>query len=111
MTDDIVARLRDYNATVLAAPPYYRELNKAAADEIERLREQLTRLKFMRIREVGTLQDRLHELSGDAGQLREERDDARREICEWVAMMTKRKPSTAAKDRGWDCFKENNDEH
>ena len=39
-------------------------------------------------------------------RLRKERDQARREVCEWVAMMTKRKPSTAAKDRGWDCFKE-----
>jgi chromosome segregation ATPase len=38
MSDDIVARLRDYHATVLAAPPYYRELTRIAADEIERLR-------------------------------------------------------------------------
>ena len=37
MNDDIVARLRDYQATVLAAPPYYRELVAIAADEIERL--------------------------------------------------------------------------
>lgn len=38
---DIVARLRDYHATVLAAPPYYRELTRIAADEIERLRKEL----------------------------------------------------------------------
>lgn len=38
MSDDIVARLRNYQATVLAAPPYYRELVAIAADEIERLR-------------------------------------------------------------------------
>lgn len=38
MTDDIVARLRDYESKVLAAPPYYRELIRIAADEIERLR-------------------------------------------------------------------------
>lgn len=41
MSADIVARLRDYHATVLAAPPYYRELTQAAADEIERLRKEL----------------------------------------------------------------------
>jgi len=41
MSDDIVARLRDYNATVMAAPPYYRELTRIAADEIERLRAEL----------------------------------------------------------------------
>lgn len=40
MSDDIVARLRDYHATVLAAPPYYRELTRIAADEIERLRSE-----------------------------------------------------------------------
>lgn len=34
MTDDIVSRLRDYHATVSEAPPYYRELTQAAADEI-----------------------------------------------------------------------------
>ena len=41
MSDDIVARLRDYHATVLAAPPYYRELTRIAADEIQRLRNEL----------------------------------------------------------------------
>jgi len=45
MTDDIVARLRDCHATVLAAPPYYRELTKAAADEIERLRKDVRNLE------------------------------------------------------------------
>ena len=95
ISDDIVARLRDYNATVLAAPLYYRELIKAAADEIERLREML-RLE----REEGAA------CAIDRRETQWERDEARREICEWVAMMTKRKPSTAAKDRGWDCFKE-----
>ena len=48
------------------------------------------------------------EAADEIKRLRTERDEARREVCEWVAMMTKRKPSTAAKDRGWDCFKEMN---
>ena len=48
MTDDIVARLRDYQATVLAAPPYYRELVAIAADEIERLRARVAELEAER---------------------------------------------------------------
>ena len=85
MSDDIVARLRVYaNARMEGGlATVFRADLHAAADEIERLRE----------------------LSGDAGKLRAERDEARREVCEWVAMMTRQKPSTAAKQRGWDCFK------
>lgn len=68
-----------------------------AADEIERLREAL------RIE-----QEESAACAIDRKETQRERDEARREVCEWVAMMTKRKPSTAAKDRGWDCFKEMN---
>ena len=86
MSCDIVARLRDYHATVLAAPPYYRELTRTAADEIERLRE--------------------------------ERDHARREVCELSARCvradyflqiknpTHLTPKDVAQSRGLDCFKE-----
>lgn len=42
---DIVARLRDYESTVLAAPPYYRELIRIAAAEIERLRVERNQLR------------------------------------------------------------------
>ena len=45
MESDIVARLRDYHATVLAAPPYYRELTRIAADEIELLRARIAELE------------------------------------------------------------------
>jgi len=38
---DIVARLRDYESTVIAAPREYRELLRTAAAEIERLRDLL----------------------------------------------------------------------
>jgi len=41
MKDDIVARLRNYESQVLAAPPYFRELIRTAIDEIERLRAEL----------------------------------------------------------------------
>ena len=71
--------------------------NLIAADEIERLREAL------RIE-----QEEFAACCIDRKETQRERDEARREVCEWVAMMTKRKPSTAAKDRGWDCFKEMN---
>lgn len=61
--------------------------------------------------EIEYLADELVRLYTQRKKLLAERDDARREVCEWVAMMTKRKPSTAAKYRGWDCFKENTHEH
>lgn len=56
MTDDIVKRLREVSRGIGG---YYYNLIQKSADEIERLRE----------------------LSGDSGKLREERDEARREIC------------------------------
>lgn len=85
MTDDIVARLR-----VLAAEfPTFNGIMDSewtnAADEIERLRK----------------------LSGDAGKLREERDEARREVCEWVSLATRpneKTPQQVAESRGWYCF-------
>lgn len=40
MSDDIVDRLRNYESQVSAAPPYYRELIRIAADEIEWLRSE-----------------------------------------------------------------------
>jgi len=48
-------------------------------------------------------------------RLRVERDEARREVCEWVALERDRtkhvkgnkrtQPSDIADERGWDCFK------
>lgn len=102
MTDDIVARLRVLLSKCCIAPAmgvWSRDL-RDAADEIERLREAL------RIE-----QEELAACFIDRKETQRERDEARREICEWLAMMTKRKPRTAAKDRGWDCFdKEPTDE-
>ncbi len=56
MSDDIVARMRDVSRGIGG---YYYNLIQKSADEIERLRE----------------------LSGNAGRFRDERDEARREIC------------------------------
>lgn len=89
MSDDIANRLRNKHADDLLA--------WEAADEIERLRNELDGSQFA-----------YRGANYDRDRMRAERDEARREVCEWVAMMTKRKPSTAAKDRGWDCFKEMN---
>ena len=96
ISDDIVARLRLYaNASIDGgwASVFRSDLN-IAADEIERLREAL------RIE-----QEESAACAIDRKETQRERDEARREVCEWVAMMTRQKPSTAAKQRGWDCFK------
>lgn len=89
MSDDIVARLRESDGGY-----FMRQMFTEAADEIERLRQ----------------------LSGDAGQLRAERDAARAEIC-----LLRTGPTSASEDatrslveyaqsRGWnDLFREETD--
>ena len=86
MTDDIANRLRNKHADDLLA--------WEAADEIERLRNDLDGSQLA-----------YRGASYDRARMRTERDEARREVCELVAMMTKEKLSTAANRRGWDCFK------
>jgi len=116
MTDDIVARLRQTHRVGCDC------VGCEAAEEIERLREHLTSVKFMRCRDVGSLEDRLSELSGDAGRLRLERDEARRSCCEYAAIVDGADTADGMesgrfyeiamkymKDRGWDCFKEATD--
>jgi len=39
-------------------------------------------------------------------QLREERDEARREVCAWQSGHSGKSFQDTAKIRGWDCFKE-----
>ena len=41
-------------------------------------------------------------------ELRKERDEARREVCEWVEMDGATNSKEEAELRGWDCFKEDN---
>lgn len=129
MTDDIVARLRDYHAAVLAAPPYYRELTRIAADEIERLRAVVEAwLKYSQRaeRDIETLRAERDEarrerdgyLEGNrqtlaalaeaneiAKRYRAERDEARRMVCELDADIMEDQIEYA-KHRGWDCYKE-----
>ena len=54
------------------------------------------------------------EAADEIERLREERDEARREICERIQMLdpndecwTRLNPQQIAEHRGWDCFKEN----
>jgi hypothetical protein len=42
-------------------------------------------------------------IANEIEQLRAERDEARREICRGT-----NHPELEAEERGWDCFKENN---
>lgn len=39
-----------------------------------------------------------------------ERDEARREVCEWCGLFTTELPQVVALKNGWDCFKENNND-
>jgi len=86
---DIVARLRN-------APWTTADDCEVAADEIERLRHDL---EGARLAYRGADYDR--------DRMRAERDEARREVCEWVSLQTKRKPREIAQNRGWDCFRVN----
>ena len=49
---------------------------------------------------------RNQELMAIINRLTAERDDARREVCEWCAGCTKESPESVAMKNGWDCFKE-----
>ena len=122
MTDtDIVTGLRTDAALFGKMPPhakvnmnpeFMREMSQlwiAAANEIERLREELTASHESHGNEVGALTERL-------SLAIHERDEARREVCGLlVACHTDpddEKPDPNLKNvhagiRGWDCFKEN----
>jgi len=45
------------------------------------------------------------EAADEIERLRKERDEARREVCEWVALSLKRTSREVENKRGWDCFK------
>jgi hypothetical protein len=92
MNNDIVARLRS-NGGLDA------RLLCAAADEIERLREELTASHESHGNEVGSLTERL-------SLAIHERDEARREICDWISE-GREDPKVIAQRYRWDCFKEN----
>jgi hypothetical protein len=93
MTDDIVARLRQTHRVGCDC------VGCEAADEIERLREELTASHESHGNEVGSLTERL-------SLAIHERDEARREICDWISE-GREDPKVIAQRYRWDCFKEN----
>jgi hypothetical protein len=115
MTDDIVARLRvlNHHAKKLAENESLHDLHRDALTRCENLTWQAAD-------EI----ERLRKLSGDAGKLREERDEARREVCELDAEMyfiyrgkprpvvntASRMPWDIAIERGWDCYKKEDEQ-
>jgi len=124
MTDDIVARLRDWAACSLDrgrvdAPADF----IAAADEIERLRadkekcHDIMETQSHEIRRLvrntgcarnqGTTQFCAEALDAqrEIERLRAERDEARREVCDMEGE-TAGGALLEARKRGWDCFKE-----
>jgi hypothetical protein len=108
MTDDIVARLRDADGGY-----GFRAIVREAADEIERLREELTASHESHGNEVGALTERL-------SLAIHERDEARRDRCMARAVIRwdiehpnspQRSQTTIillawqiADEEGWDCF-------
>ena len=98
MTDDIVARLRVWSDWLNERCPDTEVRNdlRAAAAEIERLREELTASHESHGNEVGALTERL-------SLAIHERDEARREVCALDADTSEDQRAYAAQ-RGWDCF-------
>ena len=99
MTDDIVARLcvLNHHAKKLAENESLHDL----------YREAFTRCEDLTLEASAEIK-RLRELSGDAGKLREERDEARQEICLLRASSTNATEKVSfemiayAASRGWD---------
>jgi uncharacterized protein (DUF3084 family) len=98
MSEDIVARLRVLLSKCCIAPAmgvWSRDL-RDAADEIERLREQL---RLANIDNFNT--------TAEVDQVRAERDEARREVsCLRPSVcLGAQTANEYARERGWDCFK------
>ena len=94
MNNDIVTRLKNWND--------YREvpsLTEKAADEIEQLRES-NKAAWVFNEE---LEKKNAELLGKTEELRQQRDEARRDVCDMMHI-TGFLAGDYAASRGWDCF-------
>lgn len=100
MSDDIVARLRvlNHHAKKLAENESLHDLHREAFQRCEKL---------------------TWEAADEIERLRDERDEARRWVCQFLAspesVMHLAKPGNGTKrdfaaEQGWDCFKEAGDE-
>ena len=107
---DIVTRLRVWSSWLDERVPDTEVRNdlREAANEIERLREQVTAAHESHGNEVGALTERL-------SLAIHERDEARRWVCQLLAnpesVVHLAKPGNGTKrdfaaEQGWDCFKE-----
>lgn len=155
MSDDIVEKLREEGfITHMARLPRESKILHDAADEIERLRNEIRQYARVRAeycaawskwidehdklpaaewcrayadampypnpdgpdvvrmiharldsqhRIIADEIERMRELSGESGRLREERDQARRLVCRHTKK-TYRTLRETAEERGWDCF-------
>ena len=61
-----------------------------------------------RFTQFSVTEDVFNEVVKYIEQLREERDEARRMVCEWHGGLRVQHPQDYAKRRGWDCFKKEN---
>lgn len=104
MSDDIVARLLDYDFLVSEAPPYLRELIRRAAHEIEQLRFERDGFREGNRQTLAALA----EANEIAKRYKAERDSARRQVCYSQIMLRIESQDLYeyAMRRGWDCFKE-----
>ena len=93
--DDITTRLRvlNHHAKKLAENESLHDLHRDAFTRCEAL-------TWKAAEEIMQLRQELKDLRG-------ERDEARREICAWAARHFKEYEEHVARERGWDCFKEN----
>ena len=115
--EDIVTRLRNWAPCWALHDQISIDLNQGA-DKIERLRADLSIFhgvshELDRIRgQLREAAETLERLYTENEQLTDERDEARREICErvsttiWKPQFPLMSKTQYAEERGWDCFKE-----
>lgn len=103
MNNDIVARLERLMCSEAGCGDMRIYMTaKLAAAEIQLLREENRELSG----KTGELKrEECAACAIDLKETQRERDEARREVCEWMSLQTERQPRVIAQNRGWDCFK------
>ena len=102
---DPIPRLQQIAATIedgghFDSPATTTHYIHCAIREIERLRQEYGEAR----QAIGESLQTLIHLRQEQNALRDERDEARREICSTVVFPSS--PQEYANRRGWDCFKE-----